>query len=68
MEASATSDEMAEKIRQKVVEGEFSYLPITDDAANKRAEETINRKGWDDALDMNYALFMFDSVLFHGLS
>ena len=51
VEASATSDEMAEKIRQKVVEGEFSYLPITDDASNKRAEETINRKGWDDALD-----------------
>lgn len=51
VEASATSDEMAEKIRQKVVEGEFSYLPITDDDSNKRAEETINRKGWDDALD-----------------
>lgn len=50
IEAAATTDEAAELIQQKVVEGEFSYLPITDDASNKRAEETIHRKGWDNAL------------------
>ncbi len=50
IEAAATTDEAAELIQQKVVEGEFSYLPITDDASNKRAEETLRKKGWDDAL------------------
>lgn len=51
IEAGVTTDAAAEQIQQKAVEGEYSYLPITDAGAKQRAEETIRRKGWDDALD-----------------
>lgn len=50
VEAAVTTDEAATRIRGKAVEGEFSYLPITDKEAQKRAEDTILRKGWNDAL------------------
>mgnify|MGYP003307668622 CR=1 FL=1 len=49
-EAAATTDEMAAEIEKRAIEGEFSYLPITDEASKARAETTIKRKGWDDAL------------------
>ena len=50
IEAGVTTDTVAEQIQQKAVEGEYSYLPITDESAKQRADETIRRKGWDDAL------------------
>ena len=49
VEASGTTDEMAEKITEKVVEGGFSYVPISDDGAKRLAEETIKRNGFNDA-------------------
>ena len=50
IEAGVTTDAVAEQIQQKAVEGEYSYLPITDESAKQRADETIRRKGWDNAL------------------
>lgn len=50
IEAGVTTDTVAEQIQQKAVEGEYSYFPITDESAKQRADETIRRKGWDDAL------------------
>ncbi len=50
IEAAVTTDQAAQVIREKTVEGDFSYLPITDEGAKQRAEETIKRKGWNDAL------------------
>ncbi|MDY4755262.1 MAG: hypothetical protein SO355_08015 [Candidatus Faecousia sp.] len=50
VEAAVTTDEAATRIREKTVEGGFSYLPITDKDAQRRAEDTILRKGWNDAL------------------
>lgn len=50
IEAGVTTDTVAEQIQQKTVEGEYSYLPITDESAKQRADETIRRKGWYDAL------------------
>ena len=50
VEAAVTTDEAATRIREKAVEGGFSYLPITDKDAQRRAEDTILRKGWNDAL------------------
>lgn len=49
MEASATSDEMAEILKGNVIKGDFSYIPITDDASKQRADDEINRKGWTQA-------------------
>lgn len=50
IEASATTDEMAEELQKRVVEGEFSYIPITDKEAKEKAEKSIKRKGWNDSL------------------
>lgn len=50
IEASATTDEMAEELQKRVVEGEFSYIPITDKEAKENAEKSIKRKGWNDSL------------------
>ena len=50
IEAGVTTDAVAEEIRQKAVEGEYSYIPVTDNGAKQRADETIRRKGWDNAL------------------
>lgn len=49
MEASATSDEMAEILNGNVIKGDFSYIPITDDSSKQRAEDQIRRKGWTQA-------------------
>ncbi|MBO5715604.1 MAG: hypothetical protein J6S23_04325 [Clostridia bacterium] len=50
MEAEATSDEMVERLTEEVVKGGFSYIPITDAESKKYADDTIKRKGWNDAL------------------
>lgn len=50
IEAAATTDEVAQELREKAVESEFYYIPISDAGAKARADETIRRKGWDDAL------------------
>lgn len=50
IEAKVTTDEAAKKIQEKTTQGDFSYLPITDESAKQRAADTIKRKGWNDAL------------------
>lgn len=50
MEAEATTDEAYNAIGDAVMSGKFSYLPITDNAAKGRAEQSIKNKGWDNAV------------------
>lgn len=50
MEAQATTDEGVRALKKAVVEGNFSYLPITDKAAGSKATETIKDKGYQKAL------------------
>lgn len=49
IEASATSDEMAETLKAEIVKGTFTYIPITDTKAKAYADKTLS-KGWDNAL------------------
>ncbi len=50
MEAQATTEEGVRALKKAVVEGNFSYLPITDKAAGSKATETIKDKGYQKAL------------------
>ncbi len=50
MEADATPDTAIPELEQAVVDGEFSRMPITDQAAAERAESTIRRVGYQQAL------------------
>ncbi len=50
MEARATTEAGARALKKAVVEGNFSYLPITDKAADSKATETIKDKGYQKAL------------------
>lgn len=50
MEADATPDAAIPELEQAVVKGEFSKMPITDQAASERAEATIRRVGYQTAL------------------
>lgn len=50
MEARATTEEGVRALKKAVVEGNFSYLPITDKAAGSKATETIKDKGYQKAL------------------
>lgn len=50
MEADATPDTAIPELEQAVVNGEFSRMPITDQAAAERAEGTIRRVGYQQAL------------------
>lgn len=49
MEAKATPDSAVGIIEDAIAKGEFSFDTITDEAANQRASQTINEKGWDGA-------------------
>lgn len=50
MEAQATTDEGVRALKKAVVDGNFSYLPITDKAAGSKALQTIKDKGYQKAL------------------
>ena len=50
MEARATTETGVRALKKAVVEGNFSYLPITDKAAGSKATETIKDKGYQKAL------------------
>lgn len=50
MEARATTEAGVRALKKAVVEGNFSYLPITDKAAGSKATETIKDKGYQKAL------------------
>lgn len=50
LEAEATPDAAADEIQNAVVDGKFSYLPVTDKAAKGRAEETVRHKGFENAV------------------
>lgn len=50
LEAAATPDSAVGDIGQAVVDGRFSYMPVSNESARVRAEETIRKKGWEDAL------------------
>lgn len=50
MEADATPDAAIPELEQAVVEGKFSEMPITDQSASERAEATIRRVGYQQAL------------------
>lgn len=50
MEAQATTDEGVRALKKAVVDGNFSYLPITDKAAGSKAIQTIKDKGYQKAL------------------
>lgn len=50
MEADATPDAAIPELEQAVVEGKFSKMPITDQSASDRAEATIRRVGYQQAL------------------
>lgn len=50
MEARATTEAGGRALKKAVVEGNFSYLPITDKAADSKATETIKDKGYQKAL------------------
>ena len=50
LEAAATPDSAVGDIGQAVVDGRFSYMPVSSETARQRAEATIRRKGWEDAL------------------
>ena len=43
-----TSNEMARTIEASVSEGQFDYAPVTDRAANLRAQQDISKQGLDD--------------------
>ncbi len=49
LEAGATPDSAVEVIEQAIANGEFSFDRITDEAAQKRARQTVESKGWDAA-------------------
>ena len=46
MEASITTNELAESIENAILEHKFSYIPVTDEEALQRAERTIENDGW----------------------
>lgn len=50
LEAETTPDKAVEDIQNAVADGKFSYLPVTDNSAKGRAEQTIKTKGWDSAV------------------
>lgn len=50
MEADVTPDAAIPVLENEIVKGSFSAMPITDQAAAGRAEATINRVGYDQAL------------------
>lgn len=50
MEADATPDAAIPELEQAIVDGKFSRMPITDQAAAERAESTIRRVGYQQAL------------------
>lgn len=50
LEAAATPDSAVGDIGQAVVDGQFSYMPVTNQQATAAAEQTIRDKGWEQAL------------------
>ena len=50
MEADATPDAAIPELEQAIVKGKFSKMPITDQAAATRADDTIRRVGYQQAL------------------
>ena len=50
LEAAATPDSAVGDIGQAVVDGRFSYMPVTNQQATAAAEQTIRSKGWEQAL------------------
>lgn len=50
MEARATTEAGVRALKKAVVDGNFSYLPITDKAAGSKALQTIKDKGYQKAL------------------
>lgn len=50
MEADATPDAAIPGLEEAIVKGQFSKMPITDQAAADRAEDTIRRVGYQTAL------------------
>ena len=47
LEAEATTDEFAELIENKTVQGGFSYIPITNSETVQRAVTEISEAGWE---------------------
>lgn len=50
LEAAATPDSAVGDIGQAVVDGQFSYMPVTNQQATAAAEQAIRDKGWEQAL------------------
>lgn len=50
MEADATPDAAIPELEQAIVQGQFSKMAITDQAASEKAESTIKRVGYQQAL------------------
>ena len=50
LETAATQVNAVGDIGQAVVDGQFSYMPVTNQQATAAAEQTIRDKGWEQAL------------------
>ena len=50
-EAQTMPEDMAQMILEEAANGAFSYDPVTDAGAIRRAEKTITKKGYDGALE-----------------
>ena len=47
-EAQATPDNRLTNIRDAVVDGQFAYVPTTNNSVTQKAEQDLERNGWDD--------------------